>query len=539
MSLSRGAADFLDVTNPNNYQLSVLREYLHLQGDRTVHFSGFCCELASTPIVDSIQRKVLSWSPLQRTLIVTSHALMYIPRTTEQSGIFFDCRVPLDSIAQVIVLDSDEFGKVAQIYVKTKNAPTSLSAASPFPNLVFAGQELAASLTFEEPSVRKSFLMALCAVRPQLPILQKKVVDSAVSHRIDPIASSSKSPVQRDTRSLANYDIYHSPGPKTPASARGPKPSTPLSATNRRFPQAKSFGTLAAYAKLASSSPPTHNTSITDPLNITEEEFKEAQIKLQEELLLSTADAIDEYDAEKAASRAPEEDPSRKEEREEIRAMLETRERKMCQHIEFRMKYPTKVPTRVQPGVEFDKAHEERRVLPDDHTDEDLLGPSLAPLWWRWKRNGGLEGLSKRSGVPDGAANADEWNVFDSAELIDSLKAREEIVYGQVGPKSQARLQRMRELVQRELHMHKNRLVGAMGQKSIFGKGESSRQTTITVPVPFTLSQSPVTLRRMKMVDSDKLITELRQSFDKHQQAVHQIRKAQLQREVHRAQGGE
>ena len=588
MALIRGSADFLDVPNPHNHQYAVLREYLIQQGDRAVHFSGYCCELASTPVVDAGQRKFLSWAPLQRTLLVTSHAIMYVPRTTEQSGIFFDCRLRLDDVAQAIVLDSEEYGPLVQLFVRTADAPSAVAAASPFPNLAFPGQRIAVTLLFSDVSVRKSMLMALCSVRPQLPILQKKPVAApAPSATADapsmgasasatggltvgsPTSGSASASPRTPRNGLSSYDAYRSPlSNGRPQRPDGINASTSrYSAASRgsgRFPQAASFGTLASYAALAASNAnlnASHSrtssvlldeSAVTYAAGMSDEAFRAERSRLHDGLLQAVADinavtvsvaddgSDDTYDAKAAAARPPEEDPSRSDEREAVRAMLEARERKMGQHIEFRMRYPAKAPTRVQPGVEYDKAHEERRILPDGHADEELLGPSLAPLWGRWKANGGLDGLAKRSDASRRAAEAadgavgDEWSVFDSNELIDALKAREEIVYGHVGPKSQARLQRMRELVQRELHMHRNKAKG--DRVEAFG-GRAYGSSRPTVPVPFSLSQSPVTLRRMKMVDADRMIGELRQRYDQHQLAVHQIRKAQLQREVQRAQG--
>ena len=154
MSLSSGVADFLSVATSKSKQWSLLQEFLVTEGDRIVQFSGYCSELTSTPVSDSGRQKYLSWTPLQRTLLVTSHGLLCAPRTSEESGIFFRCRCKLDAIAQVIVVDTEEYGAVAQVYVKSGDVPAAVKDSGPFPGLAFPGQILHLTLMFTDASIR-------------------------------------------------------------------------------------------------------------------------------------------------------------------------------------------------------------------------------------------------------------------------------------------------------------------------------------------------------------------------------------------------
>jgi len=257
--------------------------------------------------------------------------------------------------------------------------------------------------------------------------------------------------------------------------------------------------------------------------------------------------SIGDYDESKVQARPREEEANREDERQSIRSMLEAREAKIVQSIEFRIKYPRKVPTKVPPGVEFDKAHEEKAQLPDTFTDEELLGISLAPLWKQWRKCGGLlkeleeNELAKAEIDPDKAAGEEkvtQWTIYDSADLTDSLKMREDALYGIVGARSMYRLRHMRELVDRErsLFMNKKNFVQAFAQSESAERTPTKKKSRSpnTSVKPFKLSESPSMLKKIRVMDCKSLIQDMKQSFDGHLATLHRIRKDQLEKEVAR-----
>ena len=189
-------------------------------------------------------------------------------------------------------------------------------------------------------------------------------------------------------------------------------------------------------------------------------------------------------------------------------------------------------------------------ALPDNYTDYELLGPSLYPQWRAFKKTGGLCG---NDGMPK------DWTLYDSSDLIECLKSREDTLFGVVGPNSLGRMQQMRELVERERRMFLNKCSQhkADGRKEASPKpGEETPQSPDvspqgksggsmnsqspstrkgTKPIPFTLSQSPSMARKLKIIDSQQLISEMKANFEMHLRTMHKLRKEQLERELQRS----
>lgn len=520
---------------------NIVRDYLISQGDRVVHFSG-----EATEMINSL--------PVKRFVIVTENGLYRVAQSTIDTGIFFDCRTNLDHLAQMIALDATQEGHgfggaEVQVYLKNKKAPGSV--------------DLAYTLNFAaDMARRKSFLLSICVVRPTLPILQKRrleTADSSVdvkgqsSHRKRGQSINTPS-YMKPTSSSKKHDPATEHVPNSPTPGKPTSPGRELHYSPATF-RSRSGDHLPHHSAARAARQPTPDEEHKEIMEISQEDFNEAKLLLREQLSSSEAQHTGGYDAAAVVKRPPEEDLSRTMERERVKAMLISREAKIVQNIEFKLKYPQKVPTRVTHGVEYDKAHEERRVPPDDFNDSELLGPSLHPLWVQWKESGGLLGYE---GMP-----SSEWTMYDTNDLIDSLRAREDVLYGVIGKRSMRRLIQMRELVEREKQMFINKQNMILGSGTPRGtdadgitprgphSGDEasqirSRQATstqrgrvhsgkMTKVRPFHLSTSPMANRKLRIIDSAELLSEMKHNFEKHLKTLHQLRKEQLQREVTRA----
>lgn len=514
---------------------AIVRDFIVSHGDRIVHFSGECNEM-------------LNSLPVKRYVIVTENALYRIPQTTLETGIFFQCRTDLDAFAQLVAQDvrsNDELGVTggAEVQFFTK-PPRGIGNVS-----------IACVLNFgQDMPRRKAFLLSICVVRPTLSILQKKeVVTPEIP--LDAIANDPKSPAStnRNRTGGSARKIASSPSSARVGSGVAATPYSPAQFRSNTA-SADPAGTQRTPSGGAAA------TSVPPP-DMPDADFEAARRALHESLEAGSSDCIGTYDYDRAAQRPAEEDLSRTLEREKVKAMLNSREAQIVQNIEFHVKYPQKVPTRVPPGVEYDKAHEERRTLPDDFSDSELLGPSLYPLWRQWKSSGGLIG---DHGMPSA-----DWTMYDTNDLIDSLRAREDVLYGVVGKKMMRRLMEMRELVEREKQMflNKQNMVMTLAPESDDGedddsaygaspspaKSRASKRTSksgtvdhsqrgrifngqYTKMAPFHLSQGTTGAQRMKMIDSGRLLGEMKKNFQQHLQHLHELKKSQLERELQRAE---
>ena len=436
-----GTGDLLSVLNDPAKR--VVRDFIEAQGDRVLHFSAYAAEVRGDRV-------------LQRLLIVTDRALLVVPHTALESGIFFSCRTELAELTQVILVDKHG----AQVFKK--------------PQASLSSTQLAVELQFNEEGVRKGWLSALGIAAPFLPILQKRTALE----------------VEKDVRPGSDETVL------TVASLRS-SDERHCECTASPLPKVGEFVSL----------------------EISEDEFRASVEQLHN--LLQEADLNYDVDVD-ARARPTEEALSRLTEREKIKAMLDHREKKIIQNIEFKLKYPTKVATIVPPGVDYDKAHEERLVLPDDISEIDLLGPSLYPLWSEWKSTGGLLGRDGRV----------EWNLYSSNDLIESLREREDVVFGHVGPNSLAKLAHMRDLVVRERNVFLNKFKAARSPTKV-----RTPQRKVKV-FPFNLSQSPTSLKtQLRLVNRQQVLLEMKKGFDSHLRTLHELRKQQLERELERTKG--
>ena len=525
MSLERGSSDLLNISGDSSPSIALVRDFIRSQGDRYVHFSAQCLE---------IQGRVV----IQRILVLTDRSLLRIPKTTMDTGIFFDCRLPLDGLTQVIVLEGEDNSPRLELYTSGPK---------------MEGNQLRCTLSFADGSIRKTLLLSLCIVSPQLPILQKRA----------PISQDRTTPRRGDKSvvrsSLQATDGLASPQPAAPAAfspskqqSHVPQPSSPQVPDDMELPpvvfdaKREQLHNLL-HSMALDSGPKFYRPSEAAGLRSLVPELRSSPSPPRRS---QSASNDLEYNPEVAARRPQEEGKTREAERAAIKAMLDHREKKIIMNIEYKLKHPAKAATRHVPGVEYDKAHEERSILPDDFPDDTLLGPSLFPMWQEWKRTGGLLGHS-------GTGHAHEWTLYNTQDLIESLKAKESELYGRAGPKSLFRVQRMRDLVTRERHMFLNKLhalEGTMREDSgeqlsprelspelhmspgSATKSQSNSPARYSRAAPFRLSQSPTSLKaQVRSIDRQQLINELRSSFDVHRQSMHALKKDQLERQLSRA----
>lgn len=521
-ALVRGALDKLRVCELADFEAA--RSFLLSQGDRAVHFSCIALEYLNDAM------------PLKRIFIITDRALYRLPQSSLDTGIYFKCRTPLTAITQVITSDNENDSAMVQVLGKVESSNSSMSDEK---------LQLFTIGFSNDVAIRKAMLLTICMVAPTICILQKRrVVDTSPRRAGSPVGDSKSG---KPSTPKAATPVRASPRHVTPTS---PAPRTPLSGASPYSP-----------AALVSAE---HEATPRKEEEISEKEFSEHQKALREFLIDHSAMSIGEYDPAKIVARPKEEANGREVERQAIRSMLEAREAKIMQSIEWKLKYPRKVATKVPSGVEFDKANEAQVQLPDNFSDEELLGPSLTPLWVHWRRSGGLlsELTAEREGEKGDEDEAEgKWTVFDSTDLIDSLRLREDALYGLVGPKAMYRLQHLREMVERErqLFLNKRNYLFAEEAKlkrittprlgdekvlsaSSFGSppahNSESRQrkrvSATTHTKPFNLSQSPTMQRRLKVMDSSTAIAEMKAKLEKHLKTLHAVRKEQLEREVAR-----
>lgn len=465
LSLHRGAVDLLGICDGLSPSLQLLRSFLFTHGDTVVHFS---CEAAESGLSNVVQRLI----------VLTNNSVFVIPKSAMETGIFFDCRIALETVAQVIVSDAE-----------TEAAEASLLQRSTITNDAMVIK----TLVFPNVSVRKTFLLSLCITRPSLPILQRRTLDSVPRNSRDAAAG------RFQTSQSANHDASF---------------QSPVAKTSRHV----DITDVSPLPK----TPPANASTFAEPIfDIADDVFSVSRERLRE--ILSDTWNDDTYDAERAASRPREEDPTRAAEREKIKADLDHRERKIIQNIEFRLKYPTKPATRVQPGVEFDKAHEERLTLPDDISEDELLGPALFSLWQEWKRCGGLmggDGDPKHGGEP-------EWTVYNSNELISALREKEDELFGFVGPRSLKKVRSMRELAARERMMFLNSNVTVVSPPR-------ASALPLTKPKPFHLSESPFSSLKAhaKLLEKTKIVAQMKAKYDETVKARHELQKQHYHRQL-------
>jgi hypothetical protein len=590
----QGASAYLPADHPSK-KWNIVSDFIASHGDRTVHFSGEAYEM-------------LHSLPVKRYVVVSDVAVYRIAQTTVDTGIFFDCRLELDELTQLIALDvrpEPEKGVTggAEVQVFTKSATLTSAPRHERSSNV----NLAATLNFgSDTARRKAFLLAVCVVRPTLSILQKRNVVHAdpadgadAHHNVSGSPSSMRSPPnvrgtpgqaseRRTPRFLRTTESAAKKAKASPAASAprareavtsATKPYSPAGFRPSAAETSATPGGATPSARSARSTtkrePLPHERSTVSPSralyepDLSDKDFTAAQQQLRDALEATTLDgsAKETYTYESASQRPPEESIDRTLERERIKAFINSREAQLVQNIEFKVKYPQKVPTRVPPGVEYDKAHEERRALPDDFADTELLGPSLYPLWRQWKASGGLLG---DDGMP-----SEEWTMYDSNDLIDSLSGREDFLYGHIGQRALRRLGEMRSLVEREKQMFLNKqrmvmnLADAHGSDdddvdsegnfttakspSAHGSARKSRRSgtvdhnnrgrvtsgKYTKVRPFNLSKGPSSEQRLKLMDTAHLLGDMKRNFESHLKTLHELKKEQLQRELDRAAGDE
>lgn len=562
--LERGVYDLLNVVG--SAEMTMVRDYLAVYGDEAVHFS-------------SQGKEKSGLAEVMRLFVLTDKALYRIPQTTLQTGVFFDCRIPLETIAQITVSEegSEALVEVFKFLPANAGSPNSLPNASPVHSAGKTALMMTASFGADF-SIRKALLLAVCVARPSTPIMHKKRITSGSPGR-------EGSPATGSPTQLEHSSMPWSPSPRDVAAAGTTPPARAARSREASWKRlSSSHRGLSAQKVFASPDnapvPPGAATVATaEEDDITDTQLEEYKKQLRD--MLSDHSAVGGLDPDDAdhTIRPKEESFDRQLEREKIRATLQTREQKVNQNIEFHMKYSLHPPVRVQPGVEYDKSHQTGTELEDNYTDEELLGPSLYPLWMQWKKTGGLMGRYGDGGSSE--KQSDLWNIFDSQDLIDSLNAREDVIFFQVGQKSMSRLISMRDMVSRERQMFLNKhnalraLVGEQQQQAGRGAATSeeregdvfdtfnspaakssnnksfgsqqrsppkggvaaSPRTPPTKTRPFRLSKTESGLRKIKLIDSKQMMSDIKSHFEGHVSKMHNIHKERLEREVRRAEG--
>ncbi|CUG91290.1 Hypothetical protein, putative [Bodo saltans] len=474
MKLSSGGTDLLDICNGKSPVADLIRSFLVSMGDQVVHFSG------------EVQERSLS-DLVPRWFVLTNKSIVCIPRSGLETGIFFDCRQSLDAVSQIVVDD---------------DSPTANILTQP---IIGSDSMHAKSVLFASNEIRKMFLLSLCVAKPSLPILQRRKVEDY--HQSATHAAVPGTP-----------QAHHNHGTAAQSQQRG------QSGLRRSLEQSATPGHHHSRHSLHDVSSPVPKAPSVSVLafDIADDVYSASRERLREILTDTWGDAT--YDSERASSRPAEEDPARAAEREKIKADLDHRERKIIQNIEFKLKYPTKPATKVQPGVEYDKAHEERLMLPDDLVDDELLGPSLYSLWREWKRTNGLVGHA-------GGAALSEWNLYSSNELIAALEEKEDELFGFVGQRSIRKIRNMRELVSRERKMYLN-----ANKQTSHSPPRQKSMSFITVPKPFSLSESPfATLKsQVRLIEKHDLMAHMKEKHEQHLKSRHELHKQHLNRQLHR-----
>jgi hypothetical protein len=350
-------------------------------------------------------------------------------------------------------------------------------------------------------------------------------------------------------------------GQPAAAAARASKATTAGSSYSPaafRDPNSADANTAAPAREEGSSSTAAAAAAAAAPVSAEEYERQKKQLHVLLMFDLSPANQLDMLDPGwRTAYRPPEESIERLNERDEVRAMIYAREDKIELDARFREKNPKKALTKFARGVclEFDKAHEERFV-PPELSDEMLLGPALFPLWKQWKASGGLLKVD-RSGGDD---EDQKWTLFDTNDLISSIRAQEDALLGQIGKKSMVRLQQMRELVEREkkMFMNRNASINSNGTATRGGKkrgddddddddsnaGSGKKKDVSgwrpTRTQPFRLSCSQNLERSVKRasksdaLDLGQVMKGMKDTLMVHRAKLHDLQKTQLVREIQR-----
>lgn len=613
----RGGSDLLRIApseatgDDANAEYQLLREHIASHGDRTLHFSAEVVE-----IIDA--------TPTTRIVCVTDRALYKFPTSAVQSGLFFDARFPIEKLVQIVAVDNDDQlqghglqGLDAQVYVSSDSGATILAFILNF-------------LSF--PARRKLFFLSLSMVKPNIPILLKKRVSQVHEEEKQQQQQNEQTPTRQQQQQAGNNNssarrgggatsptsggkkiphymqttqsrqrtnigpsctfgnnINASPMPFAPGSSRAvqqqQQPSSKASA-NQKYSPAKfrdnSDNNNNNNRALTSASPDNITTvnhselgqtvlgSALPARELSADEFERGQRQLHVLLIhdLNPTSQLDMLDPGwRTAHRPAEEGIERINERDEIRAMIYAKEDKIELDARFREKNPKKALTKFARGVclEFDKAHEERFV-PPELSDEMLLGPALYPLWKQWKLSGGLLKVDRSGDDED-----HQWTLFDTNDLISSIRAQEDALLGQIGKKSMFRLQQMRELVEREKKMFMNRKAartrhggsgsvkrggrGSGNDSDDYDDGESENSSAYgggggygrgkaptTKPVPFRLSCSPNLERQVKRAKPESLdlgavMRTMKDGLMVHRAKLHDLQKTQLVREINRHAG--
>lgn len=603
-TLRRGASDLLRIAasengDDANPQFKLVHEHILQFGDRAVHFSS------------SDVYEVIDATPTQRILVVTERAVYKFPMSAPQTGLFFDARFPVASVVQVVAVDNDDSlqghglnGLDAQLFIKSEAGSVVLAFTLNF------GQVL---------SRRQAFFLSLSLVKPGLPILLKRRVNNVGDEQAAATATEqqkqannstparggggAKSPTSgrrtphylTNTKSSATK-LGASPAPQTPlggsaialnnnrglespgsnrrplvagAAGAGSKAQSSATGGSSYSPAAFRDAAPSASAGGAASTAPDSarpaaaavTAASANAPTVSADEYERQRKQLHVLLMfdLSPANQLDMLDPGwRSGFRPPEEGVERINERDEIRAMIYAKEDKIELDARFREKNPKKALTKFARGVclEFDKAHEERFV-PPELSDEMLLGPALFPLWRQWKNSGGLLKVD-RSGGDD---EDQRWTLFDTNDLISSIRAQEDALLGQIGKKSMVRLQQMRELVEREkkMFMNRNTSTSSRGNSnksrsaddndrdddddgaSSNGNKRNGNPFRPTRPVPFRLSCSPNLERSVKRqsahtegLDLGSVMRNMKDTLMVHRAKLHELQKTQLIREINR-----
>ena len=131
----------------NVRSVPLLGEFIEGHGDAVVYFSAILREIVPGGIT------------VNRIVIVTDAAVYKIPQTASETGIFFNSRVPLANITQVLVVETES--SCVQF--------NGMKAAT--------GEQTLFSLEMSDPVQQRDCMLTLCHLLPDLPILKKKKVD--------------------------------------------------------------------------------------------------------------------------------------------------------------------------------------------------------------------------------------------------------------------------------------------------------------------------------------------------------------------------
>ena len=128
--------------------IPLLGEFIEGHGDSMVYFSA------------TLREMVPGGLGVSRIIVVTDAAIYKIPQTASETGIFFNSRVPLSNLTQILVIDN---------------------AASPCVQFngikATTGEQTLFTLEISDAEKKKECMLTLCHLAPDLPILKKSRVD--------------------------------------------------------------------------------------------------------------------------------------------------------------------------------------------------------------------------------------------------------------------------------------------------------------------------------------------------------------------------